>query len=429
MRQSSLDRINNDNTRNNLRVLILMRWIAIAGQLLAIQVTYYGLGVPLPRLEMTAVILFLLGLNVFSLWLLRRALPVRAEMLLAGIFLDVVALTIQLFLSGGATNPFTTLFMLQVLAAVSLLKPSHAFVIFLTTVLAQFWLLNNGLPLYLPMDHSGKPDMLNLHLQGMFLSFVLAAALAFWFIFKFRQHLIERETQLSALQRRLDEEDYLFRLGMQASDAAHRLGTPLATLAVTLGDWAELGTPQGDEAQRQSRRLLEELTKSRTILSHMLMTSGRMRLESARCIDIGAFLTRLAGKWGDDHGPERPRIVILGPQVEIVTQPDLLETAVTNLLDNAAQAGAGEVRCTVRPDRDELALEITDDGPGFPGELVARTAGLESVREVAQGSGLGLLLARNAMRRLGGRMSLANAQDGGGAQVTLTLPTKGTSDG
>ena len=97
-----------------MTLLIQLRWTAVVGQVLTIAGAHFGLGIPLPLERMGAVIGALVLLNVSSLvWVRHRAAITNNELLVA-LMLDVAALTAQLYLSGGATNPFTSLFLLQV---------------------------------------------------------------------------------------------------------------------------------------------------------------------------------------------------------------------------------------------------------------------------------------------------------------------------
>jgi two-component system sensor histidine kinase RegB len=103
-----------ETNRKNMALLIQLRWTAVVGQIVTIGGAHVWLGIPLPLTRMGAVIGALVFLNISSLvWVRHRAAITNNELLVA-LMLDVAALTAQLYLSGGATNPFTSLFLLQV---------------------------------------------------------------------------------------------------------------------------------------------------------------------------------------------------------------------------------------------------------------------------------------------------------------------------
>jgi len=102
----------------------------------------------------------------------------------------------------------------------------------------------------------------------------------------------------------------------------------------------------------------------------------------------------------------------------IVVEPTL-EQGIVNLLNNAARAG-GPITMRAGWDEAALFLEVRDHGPGFP-EAVLRAGGSTPFPPHASGSGIGLLLTRAAIERLGGRLTLSNPPDGG-ALARIELP-------
>ena len=110
-----------------------------------------------------------------------------------------------------------------------------------------------GRPLALPPDHDrGLPS---LYIQGMLICFVLNAALLVIFITRISRNLRARDARLADLRQRAAEEEHIVRMGLLASGAAHELGTPLATLAVILGDWRRMPPFAADpELRRKSPR-------------------------------------------------------------------------------------------------------------------------------------------------------------------------------
>ncbi|WP_192931252.1 ATP-binding protein [Gemmobacter serpentinus] len=421
--------ISAEAARRNLAVLIRLRWLAILGQIAAITITHYGLGVDLPRREMAPVIAFLVFLNLFASWRLRNRKPVSDLTVTAELLIDVIALTMLLFLSGGASNPFVTLFILQVILGIVLLPARQALLILVAAIAAHYWLLGNGRPMILPSaDHSGHgshaagPSFFDLHLQGMFLSFALAACLLAWFVLRITENLRQRDAQIVDLRRQMLEEDHLVRMGLLASGAAHELGTPMTTLAVTLGDWRDLGVPEGPDREADLRRMLVELSRCRRILSEMLQNSGQERAEEMRPVALDSFVLGIAEGWRAEGGILDIRHDSDACNIQIAADP-MLAQALRQLFDNAQEAGACrmEVRLSAAPEGG-AEICLTDDGPGFPEVVLDRETKPDSAPVRAGGRGLGLFLAVNAMRRLSGTLAISNSSEGG-ARVVLTMPS------
>src|SRR5262245_24019351 len=100
--------------RKNMLLLIQLRWIAVVGQIVTIAIVQLALGIVLPLGTMAIVLGALVLLNGLNYLWLRGRTEVSNRALLLALMLDVIALTVQLYLSGGASNPFTGLYLLQV---------------------------------------------------------------------------------------------------------------------------------------------------------------------------------------------------------------------------------------------------------------------------------------------------------------------------
>lgn len=109
-------------SKKNLLLLIHLRWLAVCGQVITILFVQFWFGIPLPLAPMVAVLLFLVALNIGSLIRHRLAPAISDTELFLALILDVAALTVQLFLSGGASNPFISLYLLQITLGAALLQ-------------------------------------------------------------------------------------------------------------------------------------------------------------------------------------------------------------------------------------------------------------------------------------------------------------------
>src|SRR6478752_5175359 len=221
--------------RKNMMLLIQLRWIAAVGQIVTIAIVQFGLRIQLPLEKMALVLAGLLALNVLSYLWQRAHADVSNRALLLALMLDVTALTAQLYLSGGASNPFTGLYLMQVTLAAVLLDVVYAWTIVALAAMGFLMLTRFNLPLALPP--TGVPDLLTLHIFGTFVCFALDAALLVFFLIRITRNLRNRDARLAAPTQQAAEEDLIVRMGLLVSGAAHELGTPLASVSVILSDW------------------------------------------------------------------------------------------------------------------------------------------------------------------------------------------------
>ncbi|MFT4241998.1 MAG: ATP-binding protein [Acidovorax sp.] len=404
----------------NLQQLIQLRWIAVVGQVFTIELAHYSLGLALPLRELLLVVGCLAVFNIVSLLRLRTGLAVRNVELFLALLIDVAVLTVQLYLSGGTGNPFVFLYLLQITLGAVLLRGAYIWTIVAATVACFGALARYHLPLDLPQDlHEGLPT---LYVTGLLVCFALNATLVVVFITRISLNLRERDARLADARRRRVEEEHIVRMGLLASGAAHELGTPLATLAVILGDW------QHDAQLKASAPLQEDIAemqaqvqRCKSIVSGILLSAGETRGEASVPTTVCSFVDALAREWR--HTRSLPRFDYrndFGADTPMVSDTTL-QQMVFNVLDNARDASPHWVGMRVTRDGEALRITVTDAGPGFaPGMLERLGTPYQSTKN-RPGGGLGLYLVLNVARTLGGSVTARNRPEGG-AEVTIELP-------
>lgn len=406
-------------SRRNMALLVQLRWIAVAGQILTIAVAWKGLGIDLPLANLMTVPLLLALVNVASLGVMRRRRAFTNAELFAVVLLDVTALAWQLYHSGGAGNPFAFLFLLQIVIGAILLDPRWSWLIAVAAGLFMLFLTYRYQPLVLPAGQAGDP--LHLYQAGSLICFFLIAVLLMFFVVRLDRNRRESDAALAALRQQAAEEDHIVRMGLLASGAAHELGTPLSSLSVIFGDWARMpevaGNPDLAEDVRSART---ELQRCKTIVSGILMSAGEIRGEKPTVTTLHDFLDQIVGEWRPRMPGELQYENLLGEDMAIVSDP-ALKQVIGNVIDNAVEVSPDRVRIAASRIGESLVLDVRDYGPGFTPEMLQNFGRPYASTKGRAGGGLGLFLVVNVMRKLGGRVNVANPLDGG-ASVRLTIP-------
>lgn len=404
----------------NMQQLIQLRWLAVVGQVATILMVHFGFGIRLPLEKMLAALALLAGFNLASQlrWRIRRAVS-NVELFVA-LLVDVAMLTVQLYLSGGATNPFVFLYLLQISIGAVLLETWSTWTLVVVTCACFAGLAIVRVPLALPLDlRLGLPRS---YLAGALICFALIAALLVFFITRISRNLRARDARLADLRQRASEEEHIVRMGLLASGAAHDLGTPLATLSVILGDWRRLPHFTSDpELLAEIDEMQVQVQRCKTILSSILLSAGEARGESSVETTVRRFVDDLAEEWR----ATRPLFEFdydnrFGQDLPMVSD-SALKQAVFNVLDNALEASPHWVRLDAAHVGDTLELTVTDAGPGFTPETLASYGKPYVSTKGRPGGGLGLFLVVSVTRTLGGSVRVHNRPEGG-ATVTLALP-------
>lgn len=406
--------------RENLRLLILLRWIAAGGQVLTIAVVHRLMEITLPVPLMLSVVGLLVAWNGVAMVRWRSRAPISDVELFLGLLADVAALTAQLYLSGGAANPFVSLFLLQVILGAVLLEIRWAWTLAFAAVVAFIGLGVFHRPLAWP---HGRPfDASSLHAQGMLLCFVLTAGLLLIFMTRIAHNQRRRDERLAELRQRAAEEDHVVRMGLLAAGAAHELGSPLATLSVLLNDWRRHALFRRDpEARVELATAARELERCKTIVSGILASSGELRGEGTLRTTVRLFLDDLVAEWRTSRGAAHLAYDNrFSPDVAMVSDV-ALKQMVANVLDNALEASPASVRLTAERTDGELRIAVEDAGPGFEEHVLNRLGSPYVSTKDRAGAGLGLFLVANVARKLGGTVQASNPPTGG-ARVDLSLP-------
>ena len=407
----------------NMQQLIQLRWIAVVGQVATIAMVHFGFGIHLPLEHLLAVLYCLVAFNLVSVLRVRTRRPVMPVELLVALLVDVGMLTAQLYLSGGATNPFAFLYLLQVILGAVLLKPRFAWILVGVTCACFASLGLWYRPLDIPLDPlNASHGLASPFVLGLLLCFVLNAALLVTFIVRITRNLRARDARLADLRQRAAEEDHIVRMGLLASGAAHELGTPLATLAVILGDWRRLPHFSSDpELLEEVVEMQTQIERCKAIVSGILLTAGEARGESSEATTLNTFLDELVADW------RRTRPVKafgydnrFGDDVSMVSD-SAIQQMICNVLDNALEASPHWLRLEVAREGDTLLLTVVDAGPGFADAMLAQFGKPYQSTKGRPGGGLGLFLVVNVARTVGGTVQAVNRAEGG-ACVTIRLP-------
>lgn len=412
--------VDNHAGLKNVHQLIQLRWIAVVGQIATIAVVHFGFGIALPLDRMLLALACLAAFNVASLLRWRRRHEVTDRELFIALLVDVGTLTAQLYWSGGATNPFVFLYLLQVILGAVLLRAEYTWTMVVVTAACFMGLTLFHWPLPLPLDRN--QGLASPYIWGLWICFALNAALLVIFITRISRNLRVRDARLADLRQRAAEEEHIVRMGLLASGAAHELGTPLSTLSVILGDWRHMKPFKDDpELLQDVQEMQAQVARCKTIVTGILLSAGEARGESPVETTLHAFLADLVAEWRATRSPTALTFShTIDEDLPIVSDSALKQT-IYNVLDNAFEASPHRVGLEAARDGGQLLLTVTDNGPGFAPEMLAQLGKPYQSSKGRPGGGLGLFLVVNVARTLGGSVSAHNRPEGG-AVVTLQLP-------
>lgn len=417
---TALDR---SNRHLRLDTLVRLRWLATAGQSLAVTVVHFGLGFTLPFGWCFAAIAVSAWLNIalrIRFPLSHRLREGAATALLA---FDVVQLAALLFLTGGLQNPFSILFLAPVMISATALAPKRTLLLGLLAIL-----LASGLNFFhLPLPWSGleRPILPPFYQAGTWIALVLGIGFTGIYAWRVAKEARDLSDALTATELVLAREQHLSQLDGLAAAAAHELGTPLATIALVARELSRLAPAEGEMAD-DITLLREQVERCRGILG---------KLTSLQDDDSGPLdRLSLSVLIEEAAGPQRPfgtpfTIEMRGDKPEPVCRrnPGMIH-GLGNIVDNAVDFARSDVAITAEWDAEHVILTIADDGPGFPPDVLMRAGEPYLSRGSSEGRaggglGLGLFIAKTLLERSGAGLEFSNRPlPASGASIRMVWP-------
>jgi len=408
-------------TLENLRSLLIIRSIALLGQ---IGVLCYVLLVNRTTedlLGMTACLMALALLTGLSFWRSSKPMPVSDLEFLTQLMLDVLLWTALMYFTGGANNPFISYYIVPLVIAAAVLPWRHTWLVAVASLLAYSLLLYwyRPFPLFTPHAHMGHGNN-NVHVLGMWFNFLFSAGLITYFVVRMATQLRLQESRAVAQREQRLRTDQIMAVASLAAGTAHELGTPLSTMTV-LVDEMLANKDLDEQAQQDCRMLQQQLQLCKSTLGELTRTAELDAGDTSETIALEDFVRHTVERWA----VRRPGVSYQfrrdasGIDKFILCDSTLCQ-AFENLLNNAADAGSDRVEVGYGSEGNNARIQIRDWGHGIAPDLL-ENIGKPIIRASRSGLGIGLLLSHATVERYGGRVELRNAADSG-AIATLYLP-------
>jgi two-component system sensor histidine kinase RegB len=406
-----------------LGTLVGLRWLAIVGQTVGVLFVDFGLGFPLPLMECLLLIALSVGLN---LWLLLRfgaATRTSATVSTVQLAYDVLQLGGLLALTGGLQNPFSLLLLAPVSVSATTLPQRSTFIIAgLAVAIASL------LSIYhydLPWNPEERIVFDRVYVIGIWVSLLCGTVFIAAYTNRVAHEARQLADALSAPELQLSRREQLASLDGLAAAAAHELGTPLSTIALAAKEMRS-DLPEGP-LREDVELIISQTARCRDILAK-LRNLGADGGDPFAAVPLGELIAEVV----KPHEHQGKTITIrketmAGPDPVFRRNVGLLY-GLGNLIENAVHFSRAAVQIECSWDKAAVSVTITDDGPGFPPELITRLGepyvSNRGASRDAGGLGLGVFIAKTLLERSGARLGFENSDEKGHARVRVVWPRK-----
>ena len=410
-------------TKENLNLdkstLTILRYIAIFGQFIAVNLVFFYLDLKFPIKE--SYIIIFIGL-ITNLFLQFKVKVNQLKDTYASLFLlyDLFQLSSLLYLTGGILNPFSILMIIPTIVSSTFLSMGTTIILGIITSFLLFIISFTHLPL--PGLDSNIFAVPNYYTIGILISILIGLIFLSYFGIRFAGETKKRSEALNKLQEVISKEYELESLGGQAAAAAHSLGTPLATITVVA---KELKKEIGND--KEYSRDIDLLISQTKRCSEILKKISKKQIEEDNFLSTIKFedlLQEIIDSFKETSSK----------QIELVVDNDLNKIAIRrtpeiiyglrNFIGNAIKFSKSKVLITLRSNKKLIEIKINDDGPGIPEDIITKIGEpyiKSKSKELKSNSGLGLgsFLGKTLLERQGAKLTFRRNGELGGALIFL----------
>jgi two-component system sensor histidine kinase RegB len=415
-------------TKENLNLdkntLTILRYIAIFGQFIAVNIVFYYLKLSFPINESYAIIFVGLLTNIFLQF---RVKVNQLKDSYASFFLlyDLIQLSILLYLTGGILNPFSFLLVIPAIVSSTFLSMGTTIILSAITSFMLFLITYFHLPL--PGMNEEIFNVPNFYKLGLLMSILIGLIFLSYFGIRFSGESKKRSEALNKLQEVIAKEYELESLGGQAAAAAHSLGTPLATISIVA---KELKKEIGDN--KEVSKDIDLLISQTKRCSEILKKISKKQIEEdsfLSSIKLEDLLEEIINSFKETSS-KKIELFIKNDKnkIDIQRSPEIIY-GLRNFIGNAVKFSKSKVKIDLKSDKKVIEIKINDDGPGIPEDLINKIGEpyiKSKSKELSRNSGLGLgtFLGKTLLERQNAKLLFRRNSDLGGALTIISWSPK-----
>ncbi len=395
------------------KTVVILRWIALIGQLVTIYVVHFFLELNLPII-LCSITIFCGGLtNIFIQFSLKKNQLSNIESTIL-LFYDVIQLAVLIYLTGGVTNPFVIFLVVPAIVSSTLLNlPSTFFLSFITILILVLLTFN-----FFPLPSAGN---IHFHVPDYYLYSIPTALIVLliflnYFGFRFGHEARKRGDALNKLESVLAKEQELDAIGHQAAAAVHSLGTPLSTITVIAKELKK-ETKDNPKYAEDIDILISEVKRCGDILKKI---SKREIVDDIYVSNISLedLLYEIKNSF-EENSEKNIELNFDKKNNKIpIRRSAELTYGIRNFVGNAVKFSKSKVTIDLINDNSEIKIKITDDGPGFPDDvfkIIGEPYIASKLKKYKKKSGLGLgtFIGKTLLERKKANIEFSNTENGG----------------
>ena len=406
------------------QTLVVLRWIAIAGQLITISFVYFILNFDFPFFYCTAVIFLGIITNIFLQFKEKKNLLSNFSSTMYLTY-DLTQLTVLVFFTGGITNPFVILLVIPSVVSSTFLSLRST--INLSLITASFLLILTIYHFPLPGSDELHFHVPNYYLYGIPIATIIGLIFLCYFGARFGLETRKRTVALNKLELVLAKEHELKSIGVQAAAAAHSLSTPLSTIKLVSKE-LEKEMHNNEKYSKDIKLLHSQALRCGEILKKLSM-SPLKKDEFFENVKLADLLNEITSSFKEISKKDFYVNSKNNNNDFIIKRKAEITYGLRNFIGNASKFSESLIEVKLETNQEKIQIKICDDGPGFP-EDIKKFLGEPYIHskdkkiDAKSGLGLGTFIGKTLLERMKANVNFGQCPTLKGAMVTIEWEKK-----
>jgi len=404
---------------------INLRWIAIVGQLITINLIYFIFNFKFDLILENSIILIGIVSNLYLIYINKNT-QLSDKTAFHFLLIDILQLSFLLYLTGGIANPFSIFLIIPTIFSSSNLGIRSNLLLASITILVIIFITFFNYPLPYPVN-------LHFHVDGYYyysipISLIVALIFLNYFALIFGKESRLRKEALNKMEEIMSKEHELLSLGGQAAAAAHSLGTPFSTIKIISSDLLKQ-FKDNNEVKKDITLLMSQIERCSQILKKLTLNPSIEDDFIDRDLTIADYINEIIKSFQEISKKEFILNLDQNSNSLNITKSMEIVYGLRNFIGNANKFSKSKVFISLKSDNDITEIIIEDDGEGYSKDVLRNIGepyikSYKSSIKSKSGLGLGIFIGKTLLEKNYANILCKNSKTRSGAEVSIKWKNK-----
>jgi len=404
---------------------INLRWIAIIGQLVTVNLTYFIFDIKFDLILENSIILTGILSNLYLIYINKNT-QLLDKAAFHFLLIDILQLSCLIYLTGGIVNPFSIFLIIPTIFSSSNLGLRSNLLLGSATILIIIFLTFFNQPLPYPVNEHFHVD--SYYFYSIPISLIIALIFLNYFALIFGKESRIRKEALNKMEEIMSKEHELLSLGGQAAAAAHSLGTPFSTIKIICSDLLKQLKDNSD-VKKDIKLLASQIERCSEILKKLTLNPTVEDDFIDRDLSISDYVNEIVKSF---KGISKKNF-ILNSDKNLnslnITKSIEIVYGLRNFIGNANKFSKSKVFINIKSNNQITEIIIEDDGEGYSKDVLRNIGepyikSYKSSIKSKSGLGLGIFIGKTLLEKNYAKILCKNSETRSGAEVNIKWNNK-----